>query len=256
MQIYALAKPIIIPAYCCMTFIKYKQYPGKLGLEHSPVGLWNFEGNLNDSSGNDFHLSGTPRRYLTNEKDFFEGVVIGAELTRPSRDAALAITGALTIEVVGRFFNLSTDCFICSIGNSLETTADNVNYSVYVTSTSQLTILWEYGSGSNVFVTSDSNAIPIGIPCFIAITRSSDDPAQVAFFVNGESVGVGSTTATSGGTASTCRFRVASSNSSGSIFYGAAFSSLKIIPSQLSQDQIKQEYNKSLGNSTYFFPMK
>jgi hypothetical protein len=36
MQIYALAKLIIILAYYC-----------KLGLEHSPVGLWNFEGNLN-----------------------------------------------------------------------------------------------------------------------------------------------------------------------------------------------------------------
>lgn len=256
MQIYALAKPIIIPAYCCMTFIKYKQYPGKLGLEHSPAGLWNFEGNLNDSSGNGFHLSGTPRRYLTNERDFFEGVVIGGELTRPSRDAALAITGALTIEVVGKFFNLSTDCVICSIGNSLEATEDNVNYQAYILSTSQLNIFWEYGSGTNTSVAGDSNIIPIGIPCFIAITRSSGDPAQVAFFVNGESVGTGSTTAATGGTASTCRFRVASSNTSGGIFYGAAISSLKIIPAQLSQDQIKQEYNRSLGNSTYFFPMK
>lgn len=239
-----------------MTFIKYKQYPGKLGLEHSPVGLWNFEGNLNDSSGNGFDLSGTPRRYLTNEKDFFDGVVIGGELTRPSRDAALAITGELTIEVVGKFFNLATDCVICSIGNSSETTEDNINYQVYITSTSQLNIRWEYGSGTNTGVVSNSNIIPIGIPCFLAITRSSGNPAQVAFFVNGESVGTGSTTAAAGGTASTCRFRVASSNTSGSIFYGAAFSSLKIIPSQLSQDQIKQEYNRSLGNSTYFFPMK
>lgn len=256
MQIYALAKPIIISVYCCMTFIKYKQYPGKLGLEHSPVGLWNFEGNLNDSSGNGFTLSGTPIRYLTNEKDFFDGVVIGEELTRPSRDDALAITGALTIEVVGRFFNHSTSCFICSIGNSGESLEDNINYSCYISSTSQIYALWEYGSGSNVSVSSDSNIIPIGIPCFLAITRSSDNPAQVSFFVNGESVGTGSATAAAGGTASTCCFRVASSNTSGSIFYGAAFSSLKIIPSQLSQDQIKQEYNRCLGNSTYFFPMK
>jgi len=104
MQIYALAQSIIILAYYRMTFIKYKQYPGKLGLEHSPAGLWNFEGNLNDSSGNGFDLSGTPLGYSVQANDFQYGVIFGgSEFSRPSRDAALAITGALTIETVGIF---------------------------------------------------------------------------------------------------------------------------------------------------------
>lgn len=94
---------VIIQTYCCMTFIKYKQYPGKLGLEHSPVGLWNFEGNLNDSSGNGFDLSGTPLGYSVQANDFQYGMLFSWILSRASRDELTAITGALTLEVVGYF---------------------------------------------------------------------------------------------------------------------------------------------------------
>jgi hypothetical protein len=65
-----------------------------------PVGLWLFENNLNDSSGNGFNLTGTPN-YTTIEKDKQIGAIFGTSAwTRASRDASLVIIGALTIEVV------------------------------------------------------------------------------------------------------------------------------------------------------------
>jgi hypothetical protein len=257
MQIYALAKPIIILAYCCMTFIKYKQYPGKLGLEHSPAGLWNFEGNLNDSSGNGFYLSGTPLGYSIQANDFQYGVIFGgSEFSRPSRDAALAITGAITIEIVGIFMPPEYGVleFFCSMGDSSETEASNTPFYWYFESSLQMTFLWEYGAGQNASVTSDLDVIPVGIPCFIACTRSSGNPATVNLYVNGRSVGSGTGPAGTGSTANTIRFRVGASNAGGDdIYYGTIMSSFKIIPYELSQEQIVSEYNKTLGNTMPFF---
>ena len=267
MQIYALAKPIIpanslensiiIIAYICMTFIKYDKYPGKLGLEHSPVGLWNFDGNLNDSSGNDFTLSGTPLGYSIQTNDFQYGVIFGTSLfSRASRDELLAIPGALTIEVLGTFRTpAGVSEYICSIGNSGESEADNINYSLYFSSL-KLGILWEYGSGNNITV-EVGNIIPIGIPCFIAVTRSASNPAVVNFYINGNPVGFGSDTACTGGTASTCCFRIGSNSLSTELLYvGSVISSLKIIPSELSPSQIKEEYKRTFYDTTHFFRKK
>lgn len=163
-----------------MTFIKYDKYPGKLGLEHSPVGLWNFEDNLNDSSGNGFDLSGTPLGYSIQANDFQYGMLFSGILSRASRDALTAITGALTLEVVGYFRFPASGAleYICSTGNSNEAEADNVNYSWYIDSSGQQNILWEYGAGNNVSVSSSSNILLVGSPSFMAVTRSADNPAR------------------------------------------------------------------------------
>jgi hypothetical protein len=61
-----------------------------------------------------------------------------------------------------------------------------------------MTFLWEYGAGQNASVTSDLDVIPVGMPCFVAVTRSSENPAAVNFYVNGRSVGFGMDTAGTG----------------------------------------------------------
>ena len=234
-----------------MTFIKDKPIQ-KLGLEHSPVGLWLFDGDLNDSSGNGFDLTGTPD-YTTELRDKRVGAIFGTTpWTRPSRDSELSIIGALTIEaVVTVAFSSATTMTVCSIGNTGETEADNSAYyamigsSISGASDKKMTLLWESDIGVNRSVTSATEVVPVGIPCHLVWTRSADATAIVNMYVNGVNIHTGSTTAATGGTAATCLLRVGTTSAiEDRIGRGSVLTSLKIIAAELTPAQVVAEYNK------------
>ena len=245
-----------------MTFIKDKPIQ-KLGLEHSPVGLWLFDGDLNDSSGNGFDLTGTPD-YTTELRDKRVGAIFGTTpWTRPSRDSELSIIGALTIEaVVTVAFSSATTMTVCSIGNTGETEADNSAYyamigsSISGASDKKMTLLWESSTGVNRSVTSATEVVPVGIPCHLVWTRSADATAIVNMYVNGVNIHTGSTTAATGGTSATCLFRVGTNSAiADTLGRGSVLTSLKIIAAELTPAQVIEEYNRVLGGKAITYPV-
>jgi hypothetical protein len=228
-----------------MTFIKDKPIQ-KLGLEYNPVGLWLFDGNLNDSSGNDFNLSGTPS-YVTNLNGptIPQSAVYGGTIwERPSRDATLAITGAITIEACGAFYPTGTQ-HIISLGSpeSPDDEPHNTAYSLAIT-TNTMSILWETGSGSNIQLTSDVYTMPDGMPCHIVFTRSASNPATANFYVNGINCGIKSGTAATGCTDPSCLLRIGGHNAGAStLLSGTKLFSIKIIAAELTPTQVVDEYS-------------
>lgn len=229
----------------------------KLGLEYDPVGLWLFNGNLNDSSGNGFNLAGSPE-YTTTEIDKQIGAIFGTSAwARPSRDAALNITGAVTIEAVISLNFAGIGMGVCVVGANSSSSADNIAYFALIGSSGEMVMSWETGSSVSQTVSSATGvrAIPQGIPSHLVYTRSADETANVNLYVNGINVGSGSKTAATGSTSTGCLLRVGT-NSAGlnPIDKGTVFTSLKIIAAELTPQQVVDEYNRVLGGKTIAYP--
>lgn len=230
----------------------------KLGLEYDPVGLWLFENNLNDSSGNGFNLTGAPR-YTTLARDRQVGAIFEETgWKRPSRDSALVITGALTIEACITIMPSRAALLpmaICSIGTIGETSAENVAYYLTIEAARNITLFWEYGAGTNVSIMSPPDLCPIGIPFHVVCTRSGGELAVVNIYMNGMNVHSGSNTAADGCTDSTCLLRVGANNTDAALLpNGTILTSLKIIAAELTPAQVVAEYNRVLGGRVISWP--
>ena len=220
----------------------------KLGLDYSPVGLWLFENNLTDSSGNGFNLTGSPS-YTTVEKDKQVGAIFDTTAwTRPSRDNSLAIIGAVTIEFILRINIAGAEMTLCTFGSTGLSEAENVAYMAIIGVGGTMSLSWESGASITRQVTSTANLIPYGIPCHLVFTRSATSPAVVNFYVNGENKFSGSDVAATGCTSVNCRFRIGSDNNGTRLVdRGSVFSSFKIIAAELTPAQVVAEYNRTLG---------
>ena len=145
---------------------------GKLGLEYNPVGLWLFENNLNDSSGNGFNLTGTVFGY----SDF--GVILnGTELTYSSVPNALQIAGALTIEIIGTVV-IAAGSALISMSGTGESLATNCLYQWGWGATGTNSIFWEYGSGATNVIWTGTGVGTFGYPCHMALTRTDSEPTM------------------------------------------------------------------------------
>jgi len=227
--------------------------PGSLqyhDLTHSPVGLWQLNGSLADSSGSGHTLtvdSGT-ERYVDivpgKLAHFFDGAT---RLVLSSFVSALAITGDLTVEFL---FQLDQDpataSSIFAHDASGETSATNALYSVDFTSSTNKTTRWfsEHGSGIDDTFTL---AAPAGLPPIhnvghFAAVRSSN---VVQFYWNGRTLGSPSSTLTAPDGGLSGRLRIG--GSAASIFSRCLICSFKVIASALSAYDVKAEYNRTLG---------
>jgi hypothetical protein len=221
---------------------------------HSPVALYQFNGNMLDSSGNGFHLSLFTglERYTWLAPGlrgfFFDGET---SIRRPGNDALLTITGAITIECIILVCpNALTGTFI-SFGGGAATTITNKLYELDFSSSTryQFGVRWERLVSSPVSYVTNEEGLPYCFPVHYAMTRSAGSSQTVNFYVNGESFGINSgMLAPTGGTSS--RLWVGSDDNPLVTFdfMVCSMASLKIIPSQLSLQQLKMEYNKTVGH--------
>jgi hypothetical protein len=219
-------------------------------LTHSPLALFQFDGDLTDSSGNGLDLSvrvGTP--YYTKILGLPSLYLNGqTELNRGIRDASLAITGAITIEFL---LTLSLRNITPTAGliasfqglGSAETEATNVLWGAFF-GTGTLRMFFESGAGVN------REIIGPYIPAqtvHCAITRANNG-TSISFYINGELIGSGeSATPATGGTDSTTILRIGDGGSSVNFMTGY-LTSLKIIGFELSADQVRAEYEHTLGS--------
>jgi len=230
-----------------------KSFIDKLDTTHSPAGLWLFDGNLNDSSGNLVHLlGGTPRGYTDAAKDRVRGVVFEATRLTRGYNPLLVLPGDLTIEVVGVFQSkVSAVQSIICYGYTGETQTNNRLYDFRIGTAGGLSLFWESGAGVNRSTVSADNVVPVGVPTHLAVSRGTSGASSVSrFFVDGEFVGESSATTADGGDSVNCTLSIGDQSENpgttlcqpGTIFY-----CVKLIASCLTDDQIKAEYNRVLG---------
>jgi hypothetical protein len=221
---------------------------GKLGLEYDPVALWLFNGNLNDSSGNGLNLSGTVFGYSD-----FGAILNGTELTYSTTESLLQIAGALTIECVASIA-IGASIGIISMAATGESLATNCIYQWTWGVDGTPSIYWEYGAAATNVTWTGTGVGTFGYPCHMALTRTNSEPTTVTIYINGEQIGnTGSVHTAEGGSAAT--FRLFSANDGSSdVAKGCQASCVKILDKCLTVDEIKAEYNRTLGGRVISWP--
>jgi len=232
---------------------------GKLNTNYNPRALWLFDGNLNDSSGNGFHLTGTPRGYTVSSKDVLSGAIFENAAWTFVTVPDLIITGAVTIEVLGVFqYDGVNSQYITSFGSNGELAINNRLYDFRIGADLAPGLFWESGSGTNRLVTGTPGIVPIGVPAHLVVVRQAGDPAVVNFYVNGVPAGSGSATAATGGSSVSSFLSIGdSSESPGAISIckpGTLFYCIKLIPAALTPNQVLAEYNLILGGRGIVYP--
>ena len=220
-------------------------------LTHDPVGLWQLSGSLRDSTSNALDLT------LTNGNERYTEIVPGIRgayfdgnswFERTVHDAVLTLTGAMTIEaIVSVPTHLTGEQAICEFFASGETEATNILYGFRSNENSApRQWIWETesGSGVNSVILTDANITFPDLPYHLAITRNTSGDVKIfanADLIQSGNIGLPSTT---GGTQTLAVGRSNAFTRKGS---GMSMASLKILDFELTQAQIKAEYERTLG---------
>lgn len=217
--------------------------PARFDLTHSPLFLYHFDRNLDDSSGNGFHLS-----TLTGTLAYFQAApnlwaITGnttATVGRPSFDAALAVTGDITIQVLVKVYNTPSNMIFCGFFGSGETSPTNIQYLCGFLNGATLRWFQESGGGTDheALISNSPQVLPEQrIFMHAAFVRSG---GVVTTYLNGTQWGApsGALTTPDGGGSAVFQSLLTTS-------YGMI--GLKGTNSALSAAQIKAEYNRTMG---------
>ena len=235
-----------------MTFIQAEVFGGGgggtanyLDTTYDPVALYLLDDSLADSSASNLpNLTVNGNENWTDVGYGLRGFELdgSSQVYLSSAESEVQITGNLTIEMILRVssINASASPLVIYCAASGE---EEVNNSVYqialLQNTNQLQYFCEYGAGVNVSYNANAGIGTGAAAVLLAMVRSS---GNVTFYANGVQIGdtsVGLTTA-SGGSNATLKIGHANID-------GGAICSVKILDVALSADQIKAEYNLSLG---------
>lgn len=215
-----------------------------LDTTYNPVGLWLFDGDMLDSSGNGYNLTvaaGT-EQYVNigvpgHQAFYFDG---STYLTRAVTND-LIITGDWTIQWIVHMLG-TTEQTMLSCGAAGETEAANFCYFLGVESNRYLRSIWEYSTGSNsTYDNSTGGAYPTRQTHHLMAVKSSN---VISWYRNDSLFGAASTTLTahSGGTSG---FLHVGSSDSGGIAYNGYMQSLKIIDRALTSDERTAEFART-----------
>lgn len=217
-----------------------------LDTTHTPAALYEFDGDLVDSSGNGLDLSMGTGTAIYGPAPVTDGLGAFFQASRAQRgsfDASLQILTALTLEAMvfpGAVH--SADAYIASFNGSGDTEAVNILYNMMLTSGNRLRYLHEAGAGVDHGITFNVS-IPLGQWSHLAITRDSAGTGINAY-VNG--ILRGSTTlgaAPTGGGSSQLQV---GQFIGGTFPFTGMLSSVKIIAAELNATQVLAEANRAL----------
>lgn len=212
----------------------------KFDTTHSPVGLWNFNESLEDSSGNGFTLIGSPIY-----REIWPGLIglVGGTPARSSFDALLAVTGDITILAIVVMRAVPANGQICNFsGNGASETSPN-NFLYTLSCLTQDTLQWfhETGAGTDQSFNSTGHVkgLPVlGVPFEVVARRLG---GVVTWFVNGIVYGTASSALTAPTDGSAGAFKLRTGTNPPEI------ASLKIVSSALTNNEVAAEYNRTLG---------
>jgi hypothetical protein len=221
----------------------------RFDLTHSPVALWHFNGDLNDSSGNALNMTASGTALF---QEIFPNLIgLGPSqplISRPIHDAILTIYGALTIEVLGVITGTGAFTTV-SFTATGETEPTNILWQLDSTLGTDLRNFWELGAGVNggTGPRSGVRGLPrLHTPCLLATTRAADGSSRM--YVNGiplDAASTGPLALPTGGTTSNVQLPITTN---------LCRFGIKIIAAELTADEIKAEYNRTLGGAYGFLP--
>jgi hypothetical protein len=214
-------------------------------LTYSPLALWQLDWSLADSSGNGYTLTQNSQGWGHMPNGVKAGFFRDSTYFSHAYNAALAITGEITVEVIAFLVdNPTNDLNICSFGVTGESLASNVLWSLGVDGTKgALRYFAEYGSaGTNIVFDSGNYSVPASQVVHLAMTRSSSQ--IINLYINGYCVGTSSALhAPEGGTSDMLKI----GDGTTSTERGTMVASVKVIAAELSAAQIKGEAFRCLG---------
>lgn len=222
------------------TELMYPAERQQLNLNHSPVALYEFNGDLTDSSttGTDLVVdAGTPyygaELFREQESLYLNG---GTKL-RGDGNSALKMTGDMTAIVVFRQRAGTGDQFLFEHANAGTAEADNVLYRLYLKDGQPVYLHQSGGSGTSQWHWFSGYTVPIGETIMFSFVRSA---SQIQFYFFGakykaQSAGL---LAPTGGTNGKLWV---GSDSYGNNYFTGDIMTLKIVPSALTQADIIAE---------------
>lgn len=210
----------------------------RFDLTHAPLALYHFDRDLADASGNGLDLTGTASYH-----DIAPGVVglaPGSDVRRPGYDAELALTGDVTVQVIGRMYSTPSAGLFASFTASGETLATNTLWQFGPETAHTFRCLSESGAGVDATHIADSvESLPPAHTLFHAAAVRSGGVWRV--YLNGRQFGPPSAAMATptGGTAAFLRV----------MFGGTAFglAGLKIVGAALTAAQVRAECARTLG---------
>lgn len=223
-------------------------------LTHGPVGLWQLDGDLLDSSGNGFDLGvefGFARRApLPGGK--ISGVMFDGStaLVYSVSEASLRITGNMTVECLVEWNNtapgMATNANARIVSHTgagpSDNEIDNQLYSFGPSPTPGYRYFAETGPlGTNILYDTSNATSPMGL-MHLAMTR---DEGVIRYYVNAQQIGTSAVLATPSG-GSNGRFRIGA-NDGLTVPILAVVASVKLLSSALTAQQIADEYGRTLG---------
>lgn len=226
---------------------------------HSPVGLWQFDGDLLDTSGTGETLTveaGTQKFSLSAIPDGTRSLQVNAGLRLVGANpaaAALRIAGDITIELLCKPVDIqaaSTFAILidCAGDQTSETETNNVLWGCNLqVAANEPFIVWERGAGINESLTDVDFGVEPGRWNHLAFVRDASGGAGsvvASIFVNGVLFATDATKTTASG-GSLARIRVGASTIAGRAYNGL-LSSVKVIASVLTAPQILAEAQRTL----------
>ena len=221
---------------------------------HSPLGLWQLDGDMTDASGNGYDLTvDTGTELYAPISDTLQGFRFdgSTNLIHDVAEAALRLTGDMTIEMLVAWlidppgFGVNTSLsgpYLAAHGVPGEAGGDNNLYSLKARPTGGIGWLSESGSGTNAVYDIDCD-VPTYLLHHLAAVRASN---VVSMYIDGGLVGSSSTLATPTG-GNTGRFVLGSIGGGGGEHPTCLMASVKLIGSALTAEQVADEYRLTLG---------
>ena len=136
---------------------------------------------------------------------------------------------------------------IASMSGTGESLATNCLYQWGWGTSGTHSIYWEYGADATNVIWTGTGVSTYGYPCHLAITRTDSEPTTVTIYCDGVAIGdTGSVHTAEGGTSGILR-AFAANDGTADLYKGTQVSCLKILNTYLTADEIKAEYNRTLG---------
>lgn len=232
-------------------------YPGKLDTSYSPVGLWQFDGDLtDDGSANETLTAGVGTATYTNVQSESKQSLImtpaeGIGGVDPA-PAALRVSGDVTVQLVytplvEEIGNFGSGLFLCH-GNAAGE-AENEMYMLLLENTAgKLEPLFRYEHGANTRVTTKAAPavyLTAGEPQHILARRwdAGGGSTSTDLWVNGTQIAsLTGQTACSGGSAAYIQFGVSGGNIA--VQYGL-YHAAKVVDRKLTDAEVAAEFSRT-----------
>jgi hypothetical protein len=222
----------------------------KLDLTHDPVGLWLFEGDLTDSSGNGATLD---QSASLQEARHDNGLLAAysddsTRYVSAASQSQLVITGDVTLQVIVAITKFPVGdteepvTGFLKLGGSGETEPDNIVCLLGMDKNKQLYYFAEEGAGTDIDYANTGVILDTDTTYHIALVRENDD---VTFYVNGVQFGSSSSglnAPTGGGTTAA---RIGATDFGNDEVGEFTISCAKVIDSALTASQVYEEYSRT-----------